>query len=137
MSFSAILEQLQQDKERSQEAFDRGTRSYASGWPIDGNCARCQAPPKAVAAGYLDFGTETPTTFDPAIIAQAVAAELNLADGMTVEELKILRREFAIRNHPDRLPDDNRDVATLRMQVANLLIDDALRRATGNASAAV
>ncbi|AFL53312.1 hypothetical protein ABIE78_000797 [Sinorhizobium fredii] len=57
-----------------------------------------------------------------------VAAELDLGDGETGLTLAAKRRRFAAANHPDRLPPEFRANATIRMKLANMLIDEALRR---------
>ena len=49
---------------------------------------------------------------------------------MTGSELRAARRLFALRNHPDWYGQEFPDEATARMQVANALIDRALRQAT-------
>ena len=49
---------------------------------------------------------------------------------MTVAELRAARRGFARRNHPDGYGQEFPAEATLRMQIANGLIDRALARAT-------
>lgn len=61
---------------------------------------------------------------DPA----AIAAELAITPAMNGEALHRLRRRFALENHPDRLPAQYREIATVRMMIANRLIDDALAR---------
>jgi hypothetical protein len=45
-----------------------------------------------------------------------------------VEDLLARRRAFARDNHPDRAPADLRTNATLRMKIANMLIDETIRR---------
>ncbi|MDQ0321333.1 hypothetical protein QO002_003471 [Pararhizobium capsulatum DSM 1112] len=57
-----------------------------------------------------------------------IAADLGLGDNETTLSLTEKRRRFAAENHPDRYPLDFRAHATLRMKVANMLIDEALRR---------
>ncbi|WP_075289630.1 hypothetical protein [Pararhizobium arenae] len=57
-----------------------------------------------------------------------IAADLGLADIETVASLTEKRRRFAGENHPDRFAEDFRANATLRMKIANMLIDEALRR---------
>ena len=54
---------------------------------------------------------------------QRILIELGLHSGATEAEIAILRREFALRNHPDRVPAELRDVATQRMMIANDLMD--------------
>jgi hypothetical protein len=56
----------------------------------------------------------------------ALARELGLAEDLTAREVERIRRSFALANHPDRMPVDQRDLATRRMTVANMLIDKAL-----------
>ncbi len=57
-----------------------------------------------------------------------IAADLGLADIETAASLTEKRRRFAAENHPDRFPLDFRTNATLRMTIANMLIDEALLR---------
>lgn len=58
---------------------------------------------------------------------QFLAEELRLSPDLTIEDLQRLRREFAIYNHPDRVAAPERDRATRRMALVNVLIDKALR----------
>jgi hypothetical protein len=46
-----------------------------------------------------------------------------------VRDFGRLRRDFAFHNHPDRVAPHLRNHAIRRMQVANMLIDEARRRA--------
>ncbi|TAV49965.1 hypothetical protein ELI30_17380 [Rhizobium leguminosarum] len=59
---------------------------------------------------------------------QEVAAELAISAADTPLTLREKRRAFARANHPDGVELPFRDNATKRMMLANLLIDDALRR---------
>jgi len=59
---------------------------------------------------------------------EQVASELNLCDAMSADDLGRLRREFALANHPDRLPLCYREQATRRMMIANTLIDAEIDR---------
>lgn len=60
---------------------------------------------------------------DPADIAR----ELALPTLKGRDDFARARRAFAFANHPDRVPERLRDVAIVRMQIANVLIDDAMR----------
>lgn len=60
-----------------------------------------------------------------------VVEELHLTPGLTVDDLKHLRRRFAKTNHPDRVDATAREQATRRMTIANVLIDEALRSKRG------
>jgi hypothetical protein len=45
-----------------------------------------------------------------------------------MDDLLARRRNFARENHPDRAPADLRANATMRMKIANMLIDETIRR---------
>lgn len=70
---------------------------------------------------------------DPAVFerveVEEIREDLNLSASDTCAELHRKRRVFARLNHPDRVPEKWREAATVRMQTANLLIDQALRAA--------
>ena len=59
---------------------------------------------------------------------QSILRELGIGDRSRPEELDRARRAFAMRYHPDRMPEEMRGRAALRMQIANMLIDEAKRR---------
>jgi hypothetical protein len=61
---------------------------------------------------------------------KAVADELCITREMTFADLKRLRREFALANHPDVVETAERADATRRMMLANMLIDRELKRRT-------
>lgn len=62
-----------------------------------------------------------------------IAAELGLDRPAPHKNLDRLRRAFAFKNHPDRVPPEMRERAMLRMQIANRLIDEAKRARPANA----
>ncbi|MDH6229639.1 hypothetical protein M2281_000211 [Mesorhizobium soli] len=66
----------------------------------------------------------------PSVDPETIARELNLAAAKASADFSRLRRTFAFHNHPDRVAPHLRQRAMVRMQVANMLIDDAKRRAT-------
>jgi len=63
-------------------------------------------------------------TADP----QSVADELRITAQMSLSDLTRLRREYALANHPDRAGAADRENATRRMMVANMLIDREINR---------
>ncbi|HVY43928.1 MAG TPA: hypothetical protein VG966_12910 [Hyphomicrobiaceae bacterium] len=67
---------------------------------------------------------------------QFLAEELQLNPDLTADELRRLRRQFAIYNHPDRVMASERDRATRRMALVNVLIDRALREKRAQAASA-
>jgi hypothetical protein len=64
-----------------------------------------------------------------------IAEDLGIAPGDDAERLADRRRAFALLNHPDRVAQDYRAQATVRMTIANALIDDALQRLHRSTSA--
>lgn len=73
------------------------------------------APPVAMAAPL------------PSISPADIRRELGLDKGRTDADLDAARRRFAFANHPDRTEPEQRDRAMQRMQIANMLIDEAKR----------
>lgn len=59
---------------------------------------------------------------------EQIAEELSISSRDTPHSLSEKRRAFAKANHPDGVAPEFRDNATIRMKIANLLIDEALRR---------
>lgn len=59
---------------------------------------------------------------------EEVAADLGLTGTETKAELGDIRRAFARLNHPDGAPPELRSNADRRMMIANMLIDETLRR---------
>lgn len=64
----------------------------------------------------------------PSIEPEAIWKELGLADVANADELGRKRRAFAFGNHPDRVAPHLRQRAMVRMQVANMMIDEMERR---------
>lgn len=69
----------------------------------------------------------------PSVEPEVISRELGLKGDIPVARLAHIRRAFAFRNHPDRVAPHLRQRALQRMQVANMLIDDARRRALAEA----
>jgi hypothetical protein len=60
--------------------------------------------------------------------AQAILEELGLRENLTHDELNRLRRLYMWRNHPDRHDEAQRESATRRVAIANMLVDRAQAR---------
>jgi hypothetical protein len=54
---------------------------------------------------------------------------IKLRPGLAVRDLKRMRRQFALANHPDRVPAEMREDAARVMAEANAAIDKALKQA--------
>lgn len=59
---------------------------------------------------------------------ESISKELGIRPASRPDELDRARRSFAMRYHPDRVPEEFRERAALRMQIANMLIDQAKGR---------
>ncbi|MCT8998403.1 hypothetical protein [Chelativorans intermedius] len=80
-----------------------------------------------VEAAYRTFAESPAEAPQPSVDPDDIARELGLSRCARPRELDRLRRDFAMRNHPDRVPEHLRARAIIRMQVANMLIDEAKR----------
>lgn len=69
----------------------------------------------------------------PPIDPESIADELGLQKTGKDADFGRIRRSFAFANHPDRVAPHLRQRAMIRMQVANMLIDEAKRRALAGA----
>lgn len=75
------------------------------------------APPAPEPPAWLDRLSE------PDVIA-----DLGLLPDMDGADIRERRRAFARENHPDRVPEEFREQATIRMTTANRLVEAALRK---------
>jgi hypothetical protein len=64
----------------------------------------------------------------PSMNPEAILQELGLFGSLKADELARKRRTFAFNNHPDRVAPHLRQRAMVRMQIANMLIDEAARK---------
>lgn len=67
-----------------------------------------------------------PPAWAERVSQQEVAEDLGIEPSDNRDRLQERRRQFARENHPDRVAADYRDAATLRMKIANGLIDEAI-----------
>ena len=82
--------------------------------------------PAPLSRSYDDGHTlkDSAVWLDP----ERILSELGLHGGASEADIPSLRREFALRNHPDRVPPELRDLATKRMMIANDLFDRYVAR---------
>ncbi|ASP88055.1 hypothetical protein [Sinorhizobium meliloti] len=136
--FHSVLERLkaEQAEELTNEARGgwRGTVIGAAPGFIAESSAHAWASRGAVEQAYRALAADErsepfsmPDYLTRTSLAE-VASELALGEAETALTLAAKRRRFAAANHPDRLPVEARLNATLRMKLANMLIDEALRR---------
>lgn len=88
-------------------------------------------PYRAELEAYLEAASpliDSPPLADdllPSIEAADVASELGLDTAAASSDFRRYRRSFAFANHPDRVAPHLRERAMVRMQLANMLIDEA------------
>lgn len=140
--FSSLLDDLFRTAEAQAGGLHRPVVDYLS-VADELHSGRIKVSADVAAASYASAGTDDleaelaelleersaaeSSNWERLVSADAIAAELALA-GRDAAGLARARREFALRNHPDRAPPQLRAVAERRMQIANMLIDDAERR---------
>ncbi|WP_020174367.1 hypothetical protein [Methyloferula stellata] len=99
-----------------------------SGLAPSGHGERAQATPPVFEASYLEDAVEPLLEAIASCEQDAIAEELGLSENLSANDLKKLRRAFARANHPDRLAPSQREIATHRMTIANMLIDRELQQ---------
>ncbi len=144
--FDAVLDRLAEEQEHEPvepipapagiRGLNAGFVTASIGIPLPGGESRLHD-------AYFDFEEEPPSTREPPaappferlhahtfsrVTPQDVAEDMNLSEARSAEALHSLRRAFARQNHPDMVGEEWREQATLRMKIANLLIDEALKR---------
>ena len=116
-----LLDQLERLQSENLALFpDRAMRAY--GDAAEGGEAK--RPAGGDAPAHLQPALEDLFFLDP----KSIAKELGISPKTSPEDLDRARRAFAMRYHPDRVPEELRERAALRMQIANVLIDEAKRR---------
>ncbi len=141
--FQSVLERLKAEEDEAQAGADesspRSVRGLGPGF-VTGSGQTASADHALVYRAYFD--TAGDDMLAPALpLAKPVmpdhlartrpediAADLALAESETPASLAAKRRAFAAQNHPDRHSADFRLNATTRMKIANMLIDEAMRR---------
>jgi len=120
----AQIERLRtQNASYSADRVMREYRENAAGPGARDNPTR-DKPKTQASAPDLQPALEDLFFLDP----QSISRELGIDAANKPEDLDRARRAFALRYHPDRVPEDQRERAALRMQIANMLIDEAKRR---------
>jgi hypothetical protein len=134
--FPVVLEAIRQaaeDENAGRASLDRAAgRLYAA---LDGLASMPAGAPATLypATLYNDAGHLAGDDDYEIPGLEKVPGELALTDDLTPDSLHRIRREFALKNHPDRVPPRLRELATQRMVAANALIDQALARCQGTA----
>ena len=123
LDYLAVVEELHSEKIRA--SIDPSAVRYGDAVSIAEYELQALLDDISIEPDEDQLMADPPEAVDPA----AIAAELGLAKA-DLRRLAAIRRSFAFANHPDRLPSHLRARALRRMQVANMLIDEAVRRLT-------
>ncbi|MBN7756571.1 hypothetical protein JF546_00780 [Nitratireductor aquimarinus] len=120
LDYLSVAEELHSGRinftdKRAQDAYD-AEEAFASDETPD-------AVDEVKAAAEDEPPAALPLSTDP----DEIARELGLYADIDAGLLGRIRRDFAFNNHPDRVPSHLRANAMERMQVANMLIDEAKR----------
>ena len=138
--FQSVLERLEQEKSEEEDK-----APVASAYRVRGFSTGFVATTMEGAIGsrhaersYLDVLEDTsppvpeeePVMPDHLLrlLPEEIAEDLALSPSDGVARLNEKRRLFAKFNHPDGVHENFRDNATIRMTIANLMIDEAPRR---------
>lgn len=117
-----LLDQIERLQTGSKEPGDEALRDYRS--TLEDILAEAMDAPGAPSSNpMLEPALDDLFFLDPATIAR----ELGIAKCRKATDFDKARRSFALRYHPDRVPEQMRERAKLRMQIANVLIDEAKR----------
>lgn len=138
--FQSVLERLkEEDAGEAEEPATRRVSGFTTGLAFD-VMEGVSAASQRVGEAYFDNlgpepAIEAPPPPEPAMPAhlariapEEIAAELAISSADTQQTLNEKRRAFAKANHPDGVAQPFRNNANRRMTIANLLIDEAMRR---------
>lgn len=142
--FQSVLERLKAEDEAAGEAEEpvaHRVSGLSTGLAFD-VMEGVSAASQRVGEAYFDnLGAGTVAEEAPApepepvmpdhlvrIAPEEIAADLSISSADTLQTLNEKRRAFAKANHPDGVAQPFRDNANRRMMIANLLIDEAMRR---------
>lgn len=142
--FQSVLERLKAEEDEEgaaddEQALHPGIRGLNGGF-VGNLAASGMADSSAVQRAYFDTASDEmlappkplPKPVMPEhlhrIRPEQIAADLGLTETETAQGLADKRRRFAGDNHPDVHPPEFRTNATIRMKIANMLIDEAQRR---------
>ncbi|MFA5957156.1 molecular chaperone DnaJ [Hyphomicrobium sp.] len=102
--------------------------SLEAAWALAANSRGDARAESALPRHPYSFEGETESGPEPLLDPNKILLELGLHANFSETDIATLRREFALRNHPDRVRSDLKDLATQRMMIANDLMDRYVSR---------
>lgn len=137
-NFESLIDELFSRDERRSGIPRAGAVSFNSlqaTWQLPSSARGASAEINARRHPYAQDGDEPDVPNQEMLLdPNRILIELGLASNLTEDDIIVLRREFALRNHPDRVQSELRTLATQRMMIANDLMDRyvaRLRRSAG------
>lgn len=148
--FQSVMTRLEDEQKQAEkaapEATDFRVRGLGAGFfTPEGRPTATEADTGAYFDGLAEWLAQQPETATPEPAASApleppimppylarltdaeIAEDLALSPQDTEADLNEKRRQFAKLNHPDRVSDEFRENATVRMKTANRMIDGAIK----------
>ena len=125
--FASMLDELLAERAREPDRAHLQSMDYLS-VVEELHSGRIVFSDEGLHAAYASASEPAIAEPQPSVDPEEIARELGLEGAAKPRDLDRLRRDFALRNHPDRAPEHLRARAVIRMQVANMLIDEAKRR---------
>ncbi|WP_438752557.1 hypothetical protein [Pararhizobium sp. O133] len=143
--FQSVLERLKTEEDAEAELRDEQStapsiRGLNAGFVGNLAVSAGLADSRAVQRAYFDTAGDDmlvpPKPLPAPVIPdhlsrvrpEEIATDLGITGTESQQSLADKRRTFAADNHPDRHHPDFRANATIRMKIANMLIDEAQRR---------
>lgn len=126
--FESLVEELLDGAADNRDANPRAASSNihaAALWSID-PAESTPSNAQVRTSGYVADAFAPDPEALPAelpVDAESIFTELGLKPGLTAYQIRLIRRNFARMNHPDRFPVELRENATARMMIANALCD--------------
>ncbi|MBY0562031.1 MAG: molecular chaperone DnaJ [Hyphomicrobium sp.] len=126
-NFDILIDDLIRREDEMLSAPSSSRRFSMSGLEAawDFAAARAGAAARLTQPNPKHYGDDGGSEIEPdaSLDPNKILLELGLGSGVPEADVASLRREFALRNHPDRVPAELRALATQRMMIANDLID--------------
>lgn len=125
--FESLVDELMDGLDDGNADVLQGATSRLHGtplWSIDSTVTESLESPRPSRYCAQDYAVDPPTPpSDLPADVESIFVELGLRPGLTADQIAQIRRQFALRYHPDKLPIELRKNATERMMIANALCD--------------
>jgi hypothetical protein len=135
-SFESLINELFGRDERPAGAprpHPLSINSLEAAWSLAANSRAMPDEPHVPPAHRYPFEGESIDDPKGLLDPNKILLELGLDLNFSEADIATLRREFALRNHPDRVLPELQELATQRMMIANDLMDRYVARLRKNA----